>query len=267
MVRKLAVILAVGTVSLYQVSSAQAASPIQDVLNLIQKSNIPTKIQTIDKSIASNDISNAASQNNSQNKKTIPVKPTPQEIEEAAGFASQKTGVDKNFLMGELVVETDLGQNVGACTYKQVEDGAQQRYDEGLLNASSWDTFLQRKNIIENLAGTLDYDPDDLPVSCNPPYAGTGGAMGIAQFMPDTWVSYENRVQAIVGHTPDPWNVTDGVVALAVKLSDTPGVTQHNILAEEDAAKYYLSGSISPQYEWYANEVMYWSQNYNSLLT
>ncbi len=274
LIQKLAIFLTIGFLSLYQVSSAQAAeSPIQDVLNLIQKSNIATDIQTINKSNDSNDTSNVPMQNNgqarnnSQNKKTIPGKPSPQEIEKAADFASQKTGVDKNFLMGELAVETSLGQNVGACTYKQVEDGAQQRYDRGSLSASSWDTFQQRKNIIEKLAGDLGYDPDDLRVSCNPPYTGTGGAMGVSQFMPDTWTSYEKRVEAIVNHVPDPWNVTDGVVALAVKLSDTPGVIQHNVLAERDAAKYYLSGSISSRYEWYANEVMYWAQNYSSLMS
>jgi hypothetical protein len=118
------------------------------------------------------------------------------------------------------------------------------------------------------LADNLDYDHNEIRVSCNPArYAGTGGAMGVAQFMPDTWVEYESRIAKIVGkETPDPWDMRDGVVAMALKLADVPGVKDHNVWAERNAAKLYLSGTTSWQYDWYANETQYWAKNYGQLM-
>jgi len=85
--------------------------------------------------------------------------------------------------------------------------------------------------------------------------------------MPDTWLEYKDRISEIVGKdNPDPWNPKDGVVAMALKLSDVYGVTDHNLYAERNAAKMYLSGNTSWQYNWYANQVIYWSKNYKELI-
>jgi len=184
----------------------------------------------------------------------------PKKIEEAAEFASDVTGVRKDFIMGMLVVESDLGRNPGKCTYKEVEEGAEDAHENGQLSSRAWDTFKERRETIKGLAEELGYDYEKLRVSCNPEgeYYGTGGAMGIPQFMPDTWLEYKDRISEVVGkENPDPWNVKDGVVAMALKLSDVYGVTEHDRYAERNAAKVYLSGTTSWAYDWYANQTQY----------
>lgn len=190
------------------------------------------------------------------------------EVEAAIDFASDQTGVRKEFLIGMLVVESDLGRNTGGCSYEEVENGARRSYEQGRLSLRSWNTFLRRSRLIKGIAADLRYDHKELRVSCNPSrYTGTGGALGVPQFMPDTWLEYESRVAKIVGKRhPDPWNLRDGIVAMAVKLGDTPGVTRHSTVAERNAAKIYLSGTASWRYDWYANQIQYWAQNYRQLL-
>ncbi len=188
-------------------------------------------------------------------------------IEKEAEYASQITGVRKDFLMGMLVVESNLGQNTGQCTYQEVKDEAENAHKRGMLSAQAWQTFLERKQIIHDIADSLGYDHEELKVSCNPAYAGTGGAMGIPQFMPDTWMEYKDRIAAIVGtDNPDPWSVRDGVMAMALKVSDVPGVVEHNVWAERAASKMYLSGTTSWRYDWYASEIQYWAKNYDKLV-
>jgi len=193
----------------------------------------------------------------------------PQEIEKAVDFASSITGVRKNFIMGLLVVESDLGRNPGECTYKEVEDGAKIQHETGRLSLRAWQTFKERREIIKDVALSLGYDYEKLNVSCNPgsAYVGTGGAMGIPQFMPDTWMEYKDRISAVVGkENPDPWDERDAAVAVALKLSDVYGVTDHSRIAERNAAKLYLSGSTSSRYDWYANQIFYWAENYKNLI-
>jgi membrane-bound lytic murein transglycosylase B len=192
----------------------------------------------------------------------------PKEIEKAAEFASAATGVRKDFLMGMLAVESDLGRKTGECTYGEVTVGAESSHSNGMLSQRAWSTFQERQHVIKGLAKDLGYDAEKLKVSCNPSgYAGTGGAMGVPLFMPDMWMHYKGQIAAIVGkESPDPWNAKDGVVAMALLLADTPGVTQHNYYAERNSAKMYLSGTTSSAYDWYANQAFYWSKNYAKLL-
>lgn len=205
-------------------------------------------------------------QNNPPEKKHPKKVDDPSETEKAADFASSATGVRKDFLMGMLVVESDLGRNPGKCTYKEVEDSAAKDFDQGNLSQKAWDNFKERSEIFKKIADSLDYDYEGLSVSCEPPYYGTGGAMGIPQFMPDTWMEYKDRIAEITGKdNPDPWDIVDGAVAMALKLSDVPGVADHSLLAERNAAKYYLSGSVSWRFDWYANQIEYWAMNYKSL--
>lgn len=204
-----------------------------------------------------------------ENKKVPEAVTDPSEMEQAAQFASEKTGVRKDFIMGMLVVESNLGRNPGKCTYQEVENGALESHQNGRLSKKAWETFQQRRETIKDIANSLGYDYERLNVSCNPgsAYAGTGGALGIAQFMPDTWMEYKDRISEVVGkENPDPWNKTDAAVAMALKLSDVYGVTDHNRYAERNAAKLYLSGTTSGKYDWYANQIFYWSRNYKELI-
>lgn len=189
------------------------------------------------------------------------------EIEKEVEFASRITGVRKEFLMGMLVVESDLGRNTGKCTYQEVREGAEDSHSKGRLSKQAWETFQERKKIIQDIADSLGYDADKLGVSCNPPYSGTGGAMGIPQFMPDTWMEYKDEIASIVGNkNPDPWSARDGVLAMALKVADVPGVVEHNVWAERNASKMYLSGTTSSLYEWYASQIQYWARNYEELI-
>lgn len=125
-------------------------------------------------------------------------------IKDAIQFAGDKTGVREGFLFGMLSVESRLGASVGGCDYKQ-------------SRMSSY-----RLGIFMDIADSLDYNYKKLKVSCPPSsYKGTGGAMGAAQFMSDTWKGYASTIASRTGHNPpDPWNLTDGVMAMASKLAN-----------------------------------------------
>lgn len=201
-----------------------------------------------------------------KNKRGVPnSNPSYKEIKEAVEFASEVTGVRKDFLMGMLSVESDFGKNTGGCTYQEVEEGAELSHQRGLLSKKAWNTFKHRREVIKDIAKDLGYDYQKIEVSCNPSrYNGTGGALGIPQFMPDTWMEYKDRISEVVGKkNPDPWNVRDGVVAMALKLSDVSGVTEHDRYSEKNAAKLYLSGTTSWRYDWYANRTVYWKESNN----
>ena len=85
--------------------------------------------------------------------------------------------------------------------------------------------------------------------------------MGIPQFMSDVWRGYEGQIAARTGHkTPDPWNLTDGVMAMAIKL-DRAGATSDKESVIRKASVNYL-GTFSPGYY---NGIVYWSKNYKLL--
>jgi len=94
----------------------------------------------------------------------------------------------------------------------------------------------------------------------------------VAQFMPDTWRAYENRIVSVLGHNPpDPWSLTDGVVAMALKLTQVSGVTDHKKSAEAKAYCVYLAGGNWAAYcdnkgVNYGAKVLYWADNYEKLM-
>ncbi|HBI17198.1 MAG: Peptidase, family M23/M37 [Candidatus Moranbacteria bacterium GW2011_GWF2_34_56] len=126
------------------------------------------------------------------------------DVKDAIKFASGQTGVSKGFIFGMLSVESALGAHVGSCNYKQSRMSG------------------TRAEIFKDICKELDYDYKKQKVSCPPAsYKGTGGAMGAAQFMSDTWRGYENKIANATGHNPpDPWNLVDGVMAMALKLEN-----------------------------------------------
>lgn len=170
-----------------------------------------------------------------------------EDIVEAAEIASKKTGVRKSFILGMLVKETNLGRYTGGCTYKKSKMGD--------ANAK----------IFKRICKDLDYDYKKKKVSCAAGY-GIGGAMGVSQFMPTTWVGYEKKVEKYTGHSPaDPWSLTDGVMAMAIKLAND-GASKKS--GEFDAARKYYCGSRLSRSVCvnYANDVMYWAENYKDRL-
>ncbi len=171
----------------------------------------------------------------------------------AAKFAASATGVRAAFILGVLKVETNLGSNLGSGYYKKD------------MSPKQHATFLE---IIQELGL-----PDTVPVSKKPTgYTGWGGAMGPAQMMPMTWIGYKTRVTAITGNIPpNPWNITDAVTAMALKVSDVPGVVNHDYNAEYEAAARYFAGNNWQKYTWYAHNssgtgVMDWAAKYEQLI-
>lgn len=173
------------------------------------------------------------------------------DIVKAAKIASKRTGVRKDFILGELVVETNLGKFTGGCTYKKTR-------------------MRERDRIaFKSIAKSLDYNYKKLKVSCAASWGGYGGAMGVAQFMPTTWQGYESRIAAATGNNPpDPWDLVDGVTAMALYLKDKGAGSKSG---EFEASKRYFCGSSASPY-WntrcntYAQDVQYWAKNYERLL-
>ncbi|MBU4056951.1 lytic murein transglycosylase [Patescibacteria group bacterium] len=171
----------------------------------------------------------------------------------AAKFASQATGVRPAYLLGILKVETNLGANLGSGYYQTD------------MRPSQQPTFLE---IIKELGL-----PETVPVSKRPKtYSGWGGAMGPAQMMPTTWVAYKDGVTSITGNNPpNPWDIKDAVVAMALKVSRIPGVVGANFNSEYEAAARYFAGSNWQKFTWYAKNssgtgVMDWAEKYEQLL-
>ncbi|MFZ2187019.1 MAG: lytic murein transglycosylase [Candidatus Moraniibacteriota bacterium] len=180
---------------------------------------------------------------------------TAKDIQDAAKIAANATGVRKDFLLGELVVETNLGRFTGGCTYKNTR---MHSYDIPIF-----------KTIMKDLG----YSLNDKKVSCAPKSGGYGGAMGVAQFIPSTWSGWKATIAAKTGHNPaDPWSITDGVMGMALKLA-AGGATSKG--GEKAASMIYYCGTSKPKETYagrvaacknYAARVQYWANNYESKL-
>jgi len=184
------------------------------------------------------------------------------DIREAVEDASRETGVPEGVLYGFLKMETNLGANTGKCTYDQVEKVSLANYKKyGSKYKASIALLYRRHDIFDDLVKKLGYSKDK-KVSCSPSgYIGQGGAMGIPQFMSDVWLGYSARISSATGHkTPDPWNLTDGVMAMAIKLR-AAGATSSSASVIKKASISYLGTYHAPYY----NGIVYWSKNYKLL--
>lgn len=163
----------------------------------------------------------------------------------AAKYVGSMTGVRPAYLLAILRKESSLGTNVGGGTY-QVDMPPRQRA-----------TF-------EAITTELGYDPNEMPVSKRPrSYSGWGGAMGPAQMIPTTWRIYQNEVSAITGnYPPDPWDLTDALAAMAIKVSKVQGVTEGDYNAEYKAAGLYFAGRNWRRFLFYPDRVMLYADLY-----
>ncbi|NTW14133.1 MAG: hypothetical protein HGA31_03830 [Candidatus Moranbacteria bacterium] len=183
------------------------------------------------------------------------------DIRDAVEFASGKTGVPQGVLYGFLKMETNLGANTGQCTYAEVEKVSVARYKKyGSKYKASISLLYKRRDLFYDLVDQLGYSKNK-KVSCSPSYIGQGGAMGVPQFMSDVWQAYKSQVSSATGHkTPDPWNLTDGVMAMAIKLKKA-GATSSKESVIRSASISYL-GAFNANYY---NGIVYWSKNYKLL--
>lgn len=184
------------------------------------------------------------------------------DIKEAVEFASDKTDVPKGVLYGFLKMETNLGANTGQCTYKEVEKVAVARYKKyGSKYKASIALLYKRQEIFYDLVDDLGYSKNK-KVSCSPSgYIGQGGAMGVSQFMSDVWQGYSSSVASKTGHKiPDPWNLTDGVMAMALKLRKAGATSDKESVIKKASINY-----LGTFYSNYYNGIVYWSKNYKKL--
>ncbi len=85
-------------------------------------------------------------------------------------------------------------------------------------------------------------------VSCPIGGYGYGGAMGPAQFIPSTWKIFVTRLQANLGHYPNPWEPEDAFMASSLYLTDLGAVGASASGQNIAACKYYGSGGTSCVY-------------------
>lgn len=155
-----------------------------------------------------------------------------------AKIAGSLTGVRPAFLLAVLKKETSWGINLGSGNWRKDMKPSEQK------------AFLQ-------ISEKLGKNPDTTPVSAKPWY-GWGGAMGPAQFLPTTWLAYEERIARLTGHNPpDPWDIEDAFTAAGIKLAQG-GASSRNYDAEWKAAQVYFAGSRwnNPTYYFYGDQVM-----------
>jgi len=162
----------------------------------------------------------------------------------ASKYASSVTGVRQEFILAIFQVETRWGELKGTGNW---EDDLYKCYLRLSKIYPSREAYYigraeKEKNAFFSIVNRLNLDPMSVTVSKEPSY-GCGGAIGFAQFLPSTWVAYEPRTSVITGHyPPNPWNLADALVTMAVKVSDIKGVTNGDPNAEYEAAGRYIGG-------------------------
>ena len=161
---------------------------------------------------------------------------TEEEMIRSAIFAGAKTGIRPAYLLGVLENESRLGLNVGTGDWRT--DMYECNLNRGYITMG-----INLKNAFLQICQGLGLNPDSQPVSAKPSaYKGCGGAMGIAQFMPTTWLSYIDRISVITGNNPpNPWRPVDAFTASAIKLADA-GASAQTYNAERNAYAMYIGG-------------------------
>lgn len=188
--------------------------------------------------------------------------PTAITLAKQAGAA---TGVRPAFILGILKQETNLGANVGQCLLTNAPskgDGKGKNTGtpiRGVMKGTrDVDPFIA-------ITSAIGLDPFAMPVSC-PQSTGYGGAMGAAQFIPSTWVGYQNRIAKLAGHInapANPWDNLDAFTAIALYMTDLGASTQTRS-AERTAALKYFAGSYynNPRFAPYGDNVMKFASDF-----
>ncbi len=188
----------------------------------------------------------------------IQTKVTFGEALDIATWAGKLIGVRPALLLAILTQETNLGQNVGTCN--RPTDPPNKSY-KVIMNPKDHDYFLQ-------ITKELGMNPEATPVSC-PMYqqgkqVGWGGAMGPAQFIPRTWMTYRNRVSSVTGRNPsNPWDIKDAFVACALYVGDY-GAKSQTYDGEWRSAMIYFSGSTNTRFRFYGDNVMAIAKRYQA---
>lgn len=168
---------------------------------------------------------------------------TAEEAVALADAAARLAGIRTSFLLALLEVETgkqfedgviSVGTNLGTGNWRRDMYECYRQIGKPKTAEAEKTAFFQ-------ITDKLGLDPDAMKVSRRPNY-GCGGAMGPAQFLPSTWLTFEARVAGLTGHNPpSPWDAGDAFTAAAIFLADA-GADSQTSAGEIRAAKTYLSG-------------------------
>lgn len=174
-----------------------------------------------------------------------------------AVLVSGKTGIRPAYLLAIFQQESSFGKNQGSCYVKNSTTGAGVGVRTGSVFAKVMNPTRDLPPFL-TITGRLGRDPFNTLVSC-PQEVGWGGAMGAAQFIPSTWVLFEDRITRALGtENADPWSARDAFTAAGIYLTDL-GAKPGSYSAERDAACKYFSGSKCSRSSWaatYGNQVM-----------
>lgn len=183
---------------------------------------------------------------------------------EYANTVSRLTGIRPAFLLAIFMQESGFGKDQGSCYISDQTTG-------NGVGANTGEAKIRVMNPNRDISPFLDItsrvvrDPYKTRVSCwipayknGEPY-GWGGAMGAAQFIPSTWVLYENRItRALSIPAADPWRARDAFMAAGLLLIDN-GARSGSYSAERNAACKYFSGASCSKSAWaatYGSQVM-----------
>ncbi|MBI4114733.1 MAG: hypothetical protein HY445_02725 [Candidatus Niyogibacteria bacterium] len=165
---------------------------------------------------------------------------------EYTNLAFQLTGVRPALILGVIAEESNLGENVGTGDWRT-----------DMKNPRDTVPFL-------DITSRLGLDPDLMPVSKKTWY-GWGGAMGPAQFIPSTWIAYEDKIAQLSGQNPpNPWDPRTAFIASAILLKEN-GAAAGTFQAERLAALRYFAGwgnATKSSYAFYGDDVMALAQKY-----
>ena len=174
-----------------------------------------------------------------------------------ANVVSAKTGIRPAFLLAIFQQESSFGKNQGSCFLKNAKTGSGVGSRSGTVFPKVMNPTRDVPEFIK-ITKRLGSDPFNTLVSC-PQEVGWGGAMGAAQFIPSTWVLFEDRITRALGTSAaDPWTARDAFMAAGMYLTDL-GARPGSYSAERDAACRYFSGRKCSQSSWaktYGDQVM-----------
>jgi peptidoglycan hydrolase CwlO-like protein len=177
-----------------------------------------------------------------------------------AQYAESVTGVRAAFILAIIHQESynngKFGGNVGQCyvTDETTGNGTDLKGNKKIRVMNP----TRDIPLFKSFTAALGFDFKKTSISCwMPMYSkgvpyGWGGAMGPAQFIPSTWQTYDDKIQAVTGKTANPWAIKDAFLGAALLLKDNGAAT-----SEFNAAmRYFAGGSWTKAEEFYGRNVV-----------
>ncbi len=177
-----------------------------------------------------------------------------------ANESKQKFGIDPAFLLAIFTQESNMGSNVGQCNIPNTP-----KWSDIMPGPTEYQTYLNRGKTCKNslvrcssrddqtpflsIVESLGINPFSVALSCPIKSAGPwGGAMGPAQFIPSTWLIFEQRLKNILGYEANPWAPKDAFIASSMYLTDLGAIGNSASAQNRAACRYYGSGGSSCLY-------------------